>query len=110
MRRMLAVPLSGLMLLAACSTVTVGQRFDLKTFTSKVERGVTTQGQVRGWLGAPASVGVVVDTGGERYEEWTYYHGSGRLPNMVDARLKMLQIKFDRGGIVRGYNWTAGAD
>lgn len=100
--------LAAVLLLGACSTVTVGHKFDLKTFTSKVERGVTTQGQVRGWLGAPESVGVVVETGGERYEEWTYYHANGRLPAMNDARLKMLQIKFDRGGVVRGYNWSAG--
>jgi outer membrane protein assembly factor BamE (lipoprotein component of BamABCDE complex) len=110
MRPGLAISVLAVVSLAACSTVTVGQRFDLKTFASKVERGVTTQGQVRGWLGAPASIGVVVDTGGDRYEEWTYYFGSGRLPNMVDAQFKMLQIKFDRGGIVRGYNWTAGTD
>ncbi len=106
----LAVPLLLLVSLAACSTVRVGSNFDLKTFQSKVERGATTQGQVRGWLGAPAGIGVVVDTGGERYEEWTYYFGSGRLPNMADSQLKILQIKFDRGGIVRGYNWSSNAD
>jgi hypothetical protein len=108
MRIRFAIVALAVALLGACSTVTVGHKFDLKTFTTKVERDVTTQGQVRGWLGAPASVGVVVETGGERYEEWMYYHGSGRLPNMVDACLKMLQIRFDRGGIVRGYNWSAG--
>ncbi|HEY5683335.1 MAG TPA: hypothetical protein VIR61_06640 [Sulfuricaulis sp.] len=93
-------------LLGACSTVQVGRNFDLSVFESKVQRGVTTQSQVRGWLGAPAGVGVVVETGGERFDEWSYYYGEGQLPNMPDARLKILQIKFDQAGIVRGYNWS----
>jgi outer membrane protein assembly factor BamE (lipoprotein component of BamABCDE complex) len=93
---------------AACGSVQFGRDFDLKTFESKVERGATTQAQVRGWLGAPASTGLVVDTAGERFDEWTYYFGSGSLPNMKDAELKTLQIKFDRNGVVRGYNWSAG--
>ncbi len=92
--------------LGACSTVQVGRNFDLGVFESKVQRGVTTQAQVRGWLGAPAGVGVAVETGGERFDEWSYYYGEGQLPNMPDARLKILQIKFDRAGIVRGYNWS----
>lgn len=93
-------------MLGACSTVQVGRNFDLSVFESKVQRGVTTQAQVRGWLGAPAGVGVAVETGGERFDEWSYYYGEGQLPNMPDARLKILQIKFDQAGIVRGYNWS----
>ncbi len=92
--------------LAACSTVQVGQNFDLHTFETKVERGATTQNQVRAWLGAPTGTGVNVDTGGERFDEWTYYYGSGRLPDMAGAKVKILQIKFDKQGIVRGYNWS----
>jgi outer membrane protein assembly factor BamE (lipoprotein component of BamABCDE complex) len=92
--------------LSACANVEIGNRFDRRMFESKVERGVTTQAQVRGWLGAPTSTGVAVDTSGERFDEWTYYYGSGRLPNMADAEFKMLQIKFDHNGIVRGYNWS----
>lgn len=106
-RLSLAVFVVGLAaLLGACSTVQVGRDFDLRVFESKVQRGVTTQAQVRGWLGAPAGVGVVVETGGERFDEWSYYYGEGQLPNMPDARLKILQIKFDQAGIVRGYNWS----
>ena len=93
-------------MLGACSTVQVGRDFELSAFESKVQRGVTTQAQVRSWLGAPRGTGFVVDTNGERYEEWTYYHGEGQLPDMTDARLKILQIKFDRQGVVRGYNWS----
>jgi outer membrane protein assembly factor BamE (lipoprotein component of BamABCDE complex) len=99
------VMLAGAMLVA-CSTVKVGQNFDLNAFADKVERGVTTQNQVRGWLGAPHGVGVNVDTGGERFEEWSYYYAAGNLPAMKDLDLKLLQIKFDQYGIVRGYNWS----
>lgn len=91
-----------------CSTVTVGSPFDLKTFDAKVQRGATTQAQVRGWLGAPTGTGVHVDTAGERYDEWTYYYGQGRLPDMGNAEFKMLQIKFDKNGVVRGYTWSGG--
>ncbi|TAN76277.1 MAG: hypothetical protein EPN14_08125 [Gallionella sp.] len=93
-------------LLSACSTVQVGQDFDLRTFEAKIVRGISTQSQVRAWLGAPAGAGVSVDTGGERFDEWTYYLASGRLPDMSGAKVKMLQIKFDRQGVVRGYNWS----
>lgn len=94
------------LLFAACSTVQVGQNFDLHAFETKINRGVSTQDQVRAWLGAPTSTGVNVDTSGERFDEWTYYSASGRLPDMAGARVKTLQIKFDKQGIVRGYNWS----
>ena len=109
MRYRIFIAMLGLTALVGCSTVQVGKDFDLHTFESKVQRGATTQAQVRGWLGAPSGVGVAVDTGGERYEEWSYYYGEGQLPNMPDARLKILQIKFDRNGVVRGYNWSGEA-
>ncbi|HYA37557.1 MAG TPA: hypothetical protein VEI74_04735 [Candidatus Methylomirabilis sp.] len=45
------VALSAIALLAAvlgaCSTVQVGRNFELSAFESKVQRGVTTQSQVR---------------------------------------------------------------
>ena len=104
----LILPVALVFLLAACSTVQIGEGFDLRAFESKVQRGATTQAQVRGWLGAPTGTGVHVDTGGERYDEWTYYYGEGRLPNMVNAEFKILQIKFDKSGTVRGYNWSGG--
>ncbi len=94
--------------LGACSTVQIGSDFDLRTFESRVQRGATTQAQVRGWLGAPTGNGVHVDTSGERYDEWTYYYGTGRLPDMGNAEFKTLQIKFDKSGMVRGYNWSGG--
>lgn len=94
--------------LAACGTVQVhaGRDFDMRAFENKVERGVSTQNQVRAWLGAPTGTGVNVDTNGERFDEWTYYFASGKLPDMAGAKVKTLQIKFDKQGIVRGYNWS----
>jgi len=93
-------------LLAACSTIQAGRDFDVRTFETKIERGISTQNQVRTWLGAPAGTGVNVDTGGERFDEWTYYFASGKLPDMSGAKIKILQVKFDKQGIVRGYNWS----
>jgi hypothetical protein len=100
----LVIPL--LILVTACTTVKVGREFDLAAFDSKVQRGATTQSEVRGWLGAPNGTGVSVDTSGERYEEWNYYYGTVRIPGSADSRVKLLQIKFDQRGVVRGYNWS----
>ncbi|HKI63324.1 MAG TPA: hypothetical protein VKA16_01735 [Burkholderiales bacterium] len=94
------------LLLSACGTFQIGGNFDLATFESKVERGKTRQADVRRWLGAPDSRGVSVETGGERYTQWTYYYGTGNLSGPTNARVKLLQIKFDRAGVVRAYNWT----
>lgn len=93
--------------LAACSSVQLGRDFDLRSLDTKIERGITTQEQIRTWLGVPTNKGGSLDTGGERFDEWTYYFASGRLPDMSGARVKMLQIKFDKQGIVRGYNWSS---
>ncbi|MDH4285266.1 MAG: outer membrane protein assembly factor BamE [Gallionellaceae bacterium] len=93
--------------LAACVTVKVGQDFDVRSFEAKIERGVTTRDQIRSWLGAPSNTGVNVDTGGDRYDEWTYYFAAGRLTETSVMRVKMLQVKFDKQGVVRGYNWSA---
>ena len=71
----LVIPL--LVLVSACTTVKVGREFDLAAFDAKVQRGVTTQSEVRGWLGAPNGTGVSVETGGERYEELRAYNWSG---------------------------------
>lgn len=91
---------------AGCASVEIGSAFDLRPFETGVQRGVTTRPQVQAWLGAPASKGVAVDSSGQRFEEWIYYHGEGRLPRLTGARLKVLQIRFDAAGIVRSYNWS----
>jgi len=95
-----------LFVLSACATIEVGRQFDLASFESKVQRGMTTQAEVRDWLGAPAGAGMSVESNGERFEQWTYYHVEARPPGMTDARLKILQIKFDQRGFVRAYNWS----
>lgn len=82
------------------------REFDPAAFDAKVQRGVTTQADVRGWLGAPNGVGVSVDASGERYEEWNYYHGTVRIPGSEESRVTLLQIKFDKNGVVRAYNWS----
>lgn len=94
------------MVLSACASVELGRDFDLAAFDAKVARGVTTQAEVRSWLGAPAGVGAAVETSGERLQQWTYYRGEGRFPSMKDAQFKMLQIKFDERGVVRSYNFS----
>jgi len=103
-RNKLFIPL--FVVLSACSAVEVGREFDLSSFDAKVQRGVTTQAEVRAWLGTPTGIGVSVETNGDRFEQWNYYHGESHLSNMADARLKLLQIKFDQQGVVRAYNWT----
>jgi hypothetical protein len=94
-------------LLSACTAVTVGRDFDIGMFAAKVEQGVTTQATVKSWLGEPASTGVSLATDKERFDEWSYYFAEGKLNDMNKARIKILQIKFDQQGKVRGYNWSA---
>ena len=93
--------------LSACTTVKVGHEFDVGVFAARVEQGVTTQAMVKSWLGEPASTGYSLATDNERFEEWSYYFAEGRLNDMSSARTKILQIKFDLQGKVRGYSWSA---
>ena len=92
--------------LAACGSFQIGGNFDLAAFEAKVERGKSTQADVQHWLGNPDSRGVSVESDGARYTQWTYYYGSGNLAGPTNARVKLLQVKFDRAGIVRAYNWS----
>ncbi len=99
--------LLSLVLLSACNTVQLGRDFDVGVFAAKIERGVTSQNQVRSWLGEPTSVGVSLAVDGERFDEWAYYYAEGELADMSTAKVKILQIKFDTQGKVRAYNWSA---
>lgn len=103
----IAVILLSLLLLSACASVKVGRDFDVGVFAAKLEQGVSTQEQVRSWIGEPTSVGVSLATDGERFDEWDYYYAEGDLPDMSAAKVKILQVKFDKQGKVRGYNWSA---
>ena len=96
-----------IILVSACGSVRMGRDFDVKAFTTKFEQGVTTQDTVRSWLGEPTSVGVSMATDGERFDEWSYYFAEGDMADMSKAKIKILQIKFDKQGKVRSYNWSA---
>lgn len=107
MSRTIAV-LTTIIFLAACSATAfhLGNDFDANLFTAKIERSVTTQNQVRTWLGSPTSTGSRVETDGTQYDEWTYYFAAGKFHDLSSTQLKILQIKFDRNGIVQGYSWS----
>ena len=103
----IAIVFLSILLLSACGTVKLGRDFDVGVFTSKIEQGVTTQDQVKAWLGEPTSVGVSVAADTEPTDEWSYYFAEGELPDMSKAKIKILQVKFNKEGKVRSYNWSA---
>ncbi len=103
----MAIFMLSIFLLSACGTVIVGRDFDVGVFAAKLEQGVTTQDKVRSWLGEPTSVGVSLAADGERFDEWDYYYAEGKVTDMSSTKLKILQIKFDKQGKVRSYNWSA---
>lgn len=92
--------------LISCGSVQIGQDFKLDTFTNHVELGKTNKEQVLSWLGKPMSTGISQKADGEQLLEWDYFYASGQLPSMKNAKIKTLQIRFDKGGILRSYNWT----
>ena len=94
-------------LFSACSSIRMGRDFDVGMFAARIEHGVTTQSQVRSWLGEPTIAGASLDTSGERFDEWVYYFAEGTMADMSATKVKTLQIKFDKQGKVRGYNWSA---
>lgn len=100
------VSLLMIMLLAGCSSIQVGRDFDMLAFDSIAKAGETTKAQVLDKIGDPKSTGVSINRDGERLLEWVYFYATGKLPGMDDAQLKILQIRFDKGGIIRSYNWT----
>jgi len=101
----LAAALTCCALLGACGTTgfAVGSNFDLDAFASHVQRGATTQDQVQAWLGSPSATGVSVETSGQQYVQWTYYFAEGALSSLSTTKLKTLQVKLDKQGIVQGY-------
>lgn len=100
------VPLSLIFVIAGCSTLKIGRDFDMQVFESMVKVGETTKSQVVAKIGNPKSTGVAMNMKGERMLEWVYFYASGQLPGMKDTRLKILQIRFDKSGLVRSYNWS----
>jgi len=94
------------LLLTGCSSIQVGREFDVQLFDSMVKTKETTKAQIVSWLGAPKSTGVSLDKDGEKSEEWMYFHGTGALSKMENAKLKILQIRFNTNGVVNSYNWS----
>jgi hypothetical protein len=93
--------------LAGCASVEIGKPFEPGLFCAKAQRGVSTDADIKGWLGEPQGVGLSVEPNGDNYYEWTYYHAGGRLPSMADTHLMVLQVKFDAAGVMRAYSLTA---
>lgn len=94
------------MLLAGCSSLQVGRDFDMQAFESIAKVGKTTKAQVLDKLGSPKSTGISLNKDGERLQEWIYFYATGKLTGKEDTQLKMLQIRFDKNGIIRSYNWS----
>ncbi len=94
-----------LLMLSACA-LKFGKDFDPSAFEAKVERGVTTQKQVRQWLGAPQSTGRIVENNGIQYRRWLYYFGNGKLTQMDNAIFKTLEVRFDKDNKVASYSWS----
>lgn len=92
--------------LTACSTVQIGRDFDVQLFNSMVKPHESTKSQVQGWLGSPSGIGASVDKDGESSEEWMYFFGAGELPKMANTQIKILQVRFNKNGVVRSYNWS----
>ena len=96
----------GLALLGGCASFQLGNDFNLEQFANQIQHGVTSQSEVKAWLGAPQSRGVVVDRDGEKLQRWLYFYSKGKLGDMGNAGMKTLEVQFDQGGIVRSYNWA----
>lgn len=92
--------------LTGCTSIQVGREFDVQLFDSMVKVKETTKTQVVSWLGSPKSTGISLDKDGEKSEEWMYFHGTGSLSKMENAKLKILQIRFNKNGFVISYNWS----
>jgi len=102
-----ALALLLMILLSACGTVQVGRDFDITAFESTAKVGETSKAQVIKLLGSPKSIGVMQEKSGERFDEWLYFFGTGRMPGMRDVGIKILQIRFDQAGKLRSYNWSS---
>jgi len=96
-------------LVAGCATAQVGRDFDYGEFASRAKQGETTRAEVEQWLGAPAGRGLVLEADGSRNDQWTYYHGSAKLPSGSDTRFKLLQVKFNAAGKLLSYTWSGEA-
>lgn len=107
--RSMAVVAGGVALVAGCATAQVGRDFAYGEFAARAKQGETTRAEVEEWLGAPAGRGLVLEADGSRNDQWTYYHGSAKLPSGSDTRFKLLQVKFNAAGKLLSYTWSGEA-
>jgi len=94
---------------AGCATAQVGRDFAYGEFAARAKQGETTRAEVEEWLGAPAGRGLVLEADGSRNDQWSYYHGSAKLPSGSDTRFKLLQVKFNAAGNLLSYTWSGEA-
>jgi len=80
----------------ACASA--GSRFD-DTKIQQIEKGKTTQGEVRQLLGEPSGKGVNADGS----VKWQYYYSKSSV--IGGASTKIFEITFDKNGIVREYSY-----
>lgn len=102
-----AILYTALALSGGCATVQIGHDFDPVKFDTWVKKGETTQADVQQFLGAPTSTGAVVEHDGARYQRWLYYYGKSKVHKLGEAKLKMLEVRFDMQQKVDSYNWSA---
>jgi hypothetical protein len=107
---------AGLLPVASAQLVSSGAFRDLSSIESSLQRGVTTQAQVRNRLGEPNGAGAArfASQGGDEREIW-YYEDieltgakSGAGVVKADLRQQILLVIF-KGGVVDGYLWTSNA-
>ena len=94
------------LLLSGCGSIQIGRDFDVKAFAHMAKVGETSKAQVRKVLGAPKSSGISINRDGERLVEWVYFYATGKMSEMDDAGLKILQVRFEQSGKLRSYNWS----
>ena len=100
------VSLFMVLLLTGCGSIQIGRDFNVKAFENMAKVGETTKTQVRKVLGAPKSIGVSINRDGERLVEWVYFYATGKVSAIEGAGLKILQVRFDKSGKLRSYNWS----